>query len=48
MQACAVVCFEPGSHALIAGAAENGGAIFIGVFDVEHYFLPLRAAASEP
>ncbi|MFT3790469.1 MAG: DNA replication/repair protein RecF [Rudaea sp.] len=37
--ACAVVCFEPGSHALIAGAAD-GRRSFLdwGVFHVEHDF----------
>lgn len=39
--ACAVVCFEPGSHALISGAAE-GRRSFLdwGVFHVEHDFAP--------
>jgi DNA replication and repair protein RecF len=38
---CAVVCFEPGSHALIAGAAEERRRFLDwGVFHVEHGFLP--------
>ncbi|MFC5527622.1 DNA replication/repair protein RecF [Rhodanobacter ginsengisoli] len=38
---CAVVCFEPGSHALIAGAAEERRRFLDwGVFHVEHDFLP--------
>lgn len=38
---CAVVCFEPGSHALIAGAAEERRRYLDwGVFHVEHLFLP--------
>lgn len=38
---CAVVCFEPGSHALIAGAAEERRRYLDwGVFHVEHDFLP--------
>ena len=39
--ACAVVCFEPGSHALISGSAE-GRRSFLdwGVFHVEHDFAP--------
>jgi DNA replication and repair protein RecF len=38
---CAVVCFEPGSHALIAGAAdERRRFLDWGVFHVEHDFLP--------
>lgn len=39
--ACAVVCFEPGSHALISGAAE-GRRSFLdwGVFHVEQDFAP--------
>lgn len=38
---CAVVCFEPGSHALIAGAAEERRRYLDwGVFHVEHGFLP--------
>lgn len=38
---CAVVCFEPGSHALIAGAAEERRRYLDwGVFHVEHNFLP--------
>ena len=38
---CAVVCFEPGSHALIAGAAdERRRFLDWGVFHVEHEFLP--------
>jgi DNA replication and repair protein RecF len=37
---CAVVCFEPGSHALIAGAAdERRRFLDWGVFHVEHEFL---------
>jgi DNA replication and repair protein RecF len=40
VQACAVVCFEPGSHALIAGAAEERRRVLDwGVFHVEHDFL---------
>jgi DNA replication and repair protein RecF len=40
VQACAVVCFEPGSHALIAGAAEERRRFLDwGVFHVEHAFL---------
>jgi len=38
---CAVVCFEPGSHALIAGAAdERRRYLDWGVFHVEQSFLP--------
>lgn len=38
--ACAVVCFEPGAHALIAGAAEERRRYLDwGVFHVEHEFL---------
>ncbi|GLQ45237.1 DNA replication and repair protein RecF [Dyella lipolytica] len=38
---CAVVCFEPGSHALIAGAAEERRRFLDwGVFHVEQDFLP--------
>jgi DNA replication and repair protein RecF len=38
---CAVVCFEPGSHALIAGSAEERRRFLDwGVFHVEHEFLP--------
>lgn len=38
---CAVVCFEPGSHALIAGAAEERRRYLDwGVFHVEQEFLP--------
>lgn len=38
--ACAVVCFEPGTHALIAGAAEERRRFLDwGVFHVEHEFL---------
>jgi len=38
--ACAVVCFEPGSHGLIAGAAdERRRFLDWGVFHVEHDFL---------
>lgn len=37
---CAVVCFEPGSHALIAGGAEERRRYLDwGVFHVEHRFL---------
>lgn len=37
---CAVVCFDPGSHALIAGAAEERRRYLDwGVFHVEHGFL---------
>jgi DNA replication and repair protein RecF len=37
---CAVVCFEPGSHALIGGAAEERRRFLDwGVFHVEHDFL---------
>ncbi|WP_284319114.1 DNA replication/repair protein RecF [Dyella acidisoli] len=37
---CAVVCFEPGSHALIAGGAEERRQFLDwGVFHVEHDFL---------
>ena len=37
---CAVTCFEPGSHALIAGAAEERRRYLDwGVFHVEHAFL---------
>jgi DNA replication and repair protein RecF len=40
VQACAVVCFEPGSHALIAGAAEERRRFLDwGVFHVEQAFL---------
>lgn len=40
VQACAVVCFEPGSHALIAGAAdERRRFLDWGVFHVEQEFL---------
>lgn len=40
VQACAVVCFEPGSHALIAGPAEERRRFLDwGVFHVEHGFL---------
>ncbi|HWU77553.1 MAG TPA: DNA replication/repair protein RecF [Rhodanobacter sp.] len=40
VQQCAVVCFEPGSHALIAGGAEERRRyIDWGVFHVEHGFL---------
>ena len=39
---CAVVCFEPGSHALIAGAAdERRRYLDWGVFHVEQEFLPV-------
>ena len=41
VRACAVVCFEPGAHALIAGAAEERRRYLDwGVFHVEHAFLP--------
>jgi DNA replication and repair protein RecF len=37
---CAIVCFEPGSHALIAGAAEERRRYLDwGVFHVEHSFI---------
>lgn len=37
---CAVICFEPGSHALIAGPAEERRRFLDwGVFHVEHVFL---------
>jgi DNA replication and repair protein RecF len=40
VQACAVVCFEPGSHGLIAGAAEERRRFLDwGVFHVEHAFI---------
>ncbi len=40
VQSCAVICFEPGSHALIAGAAEERRRFLDwGVFHVEHRFL---------
>lgn len=40
VQACAVVCFEPGSHGLIAGAAEERRRFLDwGVFHVEHTFI---------
>jgi DNA replication and repair protein RecF len=40
VQACAVVCFEPGSHGLIAGAAEERRRFLDwGVFHLEHAFL---------
>lgn len=40
VRACAVVCFEPGSHALIAGPAEERRRYLDwGVFHVEHEFL---------
>jgi len=39
--ACAVVCFEPGSHALISGSAEGRrGFLDWGVFHVEQDFAP--------
>ena len=39
---CAVVCFEPGSHALIAGGAEERRRYLDwGVFHVEQEFLPM-------
>ncbi|WP_049621300.1 DNA replication/repair protein RecF [Frateuria defendens] len=42
VQLCAVVCFEPGSHALIAGGAEERRRYLDwGVFHVEHDFLPV-------
>ncbi|MBB3226625.1 DNA replication and repair protein RecF [Luteibacter sp. Sphag1AF] len=40
VQACAVVCFEPGSHALIAGPSEERRRFLDwGLFHVEHSFL---------
>lgn len=40
VQQCAVVCFEPGSHALIAGASDQRRRYLDwGVFHVEHDFL---------
>lgn len=40
VRSCAVVCFEPGSHELIAGAAEvRRQFLDWGVFHVEHAFL---------
>ena len=40
VRACAVVCFEPGSHELISGAAEERRRFLDwGVFHVEHEFL---------
>ncbi|MEO8779109.1 MAG: DNA replication/repair protein RecF [Rhodanobacter sp.] len=40
VRACAVVCFEPGAHALIAGGAEERRRYLDwGVFHVEHEFL---------
>lgn len=42
LQLCAVVCFEPGSHALIGGGAEERRQFMDwGVFHVEHRFLSL-------
>lgn len=42
VRCCAVVCFEPGSHALIAGPAEERRRYLDwGVFHVEHDFLAL-------
>ena len=42
VQVCAVVCFEPGSHALIAGAAEERRRYLDwGVFHVEPEFLSI-------
>jgi DNA replication and repair protein RecF len=42
VRACAVVCFEPGTHALIAGPAEERRRFLDwGVFHVEHDFLGL-------
>ncbi len=42
VRVCAVVCFEPGSHALIAGPAEERRRYLDwGVFHVEHDFLAL-------
>lgn len=39
---CAVICFEPGSHALIAGPAEERRRfVDWGVFHVEHEFQPI-------
>lgn len=42
IRVCAIVCFEPGSHELIAGSAE-GRRRFLdwGVFHVEHEFLEI-------
>lgn len=40
LQRCAVVCFEPGSHALVSGGAEERRQFMDwGVFHVEHNFL---------
>ncbi|TCV92872.1 DNA replication and repair protein RecF [Luteibacter rhizovicinus] len=40
VQSCAVVCFEPGSHALIAGPSEERRRFLDwGLFHVEHSFL---------
>lgn len=42
VEECAVVCFDPGSHALISGPAEERRRFLDwGVFHVEHAFLPL-------
>lgn len=42
LELCAVVCFEPGSHALITGAAEQRRRFLDwGVFHVEHHNLDL-------
>lgn len=42
VEECAVVCFDPGSHALISGPAEERRRFLDwGVFHVEHEFLPL-------
>lgn len=42
VRSCAVICFEPGSHALIAGPAEERRRFLDwGVFHVEHQFLSL-------
>ena len=42
VQECAVVCFDPGSHALIAGGAEERRRYLDwGVFHVKHEFLPI-------
>lgn len=42
LELCAVVCFEPGSHALITGAAEQRRRFLDwGVFHVEHHSLDL-------
>lgn len=42
VQECAVVCFDPGSHALVSGAAEERRRFLDwGVFHVEHEFLSM-------